>query len=165
MKSGKFKVVVFGAYNAGKSTFIRSLDPESRHIDVPSESGTTTVAFDFGRVRIGDRLVYIFGTPGQERFEFVRRLLAKGMDAAVIVVDSTAEADAMTISLHRWLVGTGVPLAIILNKCDKSGVSPERFSDHLTGGPIFSVSALKGENVQDAFTTFIKSLPLCAGVR
>lgn len=162
MSSGKFKVVVFGAYNAGKSTFIRSLDPESRHIDVPSENGTTTVAFDFGRVRIGDRLVYIFGTPGQERFEFVRKLLAKGMDAAVIVVDATAETDAMTIALHRWLVGTGVPLAIILNKCDKRGVSAERFSDHLTGGPIFSVSALNGENVQDAFTTFIKSIPSCA---
>lgn len=92
MAEGRLKIVVFGSFNAGKSSFIQALDPpRSRHIEASSEEGPpTTVAFDFGRLTVRDKAVFLFGTPGgQERFEFVRQIISRGgMDGAIIVVDA-----------------------------------------------------------------------------
>ncbi|MDI6718787.1 MAG: 50S ribosome-binding GTPase [Methanomicrobiales archaeon] len=158
MGEEKCKVVVFGAYNAGKSTFIRSLDPFSRHIEVKSDGGTTTVALDFGRVRMGQRVVYLFGTPGQERFEFARQILSRGMHGAVMVVDTTRDLDALTERQHRWLQESGIPYAIMLNKCDHPGSTPERFRSRFYRAPIYAVSALRPETVSDAFEAFVKEV-------
>src|SRR5512136_3436530 len=98
----KIKIVVFGAYNAGKSSFIRALDPFSRHIEAENADGSTTVAMDFGRVRIGELSIFLFGTPGQERFEFARKVLSRGMDGAIIIVDATREPDRITLDLFQW---------------------------------------------------------------
>ncbi len=165
MGEAKCKVVVFGAYNAGKSTFIRSLDPSSRHIEVKSEGGTTTVALDFGRVRVGQRFVYLFGTPGQERFEFARQILSRGMHGAVMVVDSTRDLDALTERQHHWLQESGIPYAIMLTKCDQPGSTPERFKGCFSPAPIYAISALCRETVSHAFGEFIKEIPTSAPIQ
>ncbi len=111
MAEGRLKIVVFGSFNAGKSSFIQALDPKSRHIEAASNEGPTTVAFDFGRLTVRDRAVYLFGTPGQERFEFVRQVLSRGMDGAIIMVDATkgsatvlmrCPTPSAAISTGRW---------------------------------------------------------------
>jgi len=65
MAGGKLKIVVFGSYNAGKSTLIETIDPSSRHIEAHTNEGDTTIALDYGRVEIHALHVYLFGTPGQ----------------------------------------------------------------------------------------------------
>ena len=56
----KQKIVIFGAFGSGKTTLIRTIDPESTHIEANCAGGTTTVALDFGRVELdGRQLPYL----------------------------------------------------------------------------------------------------------
>jgi uncharacterized protein len=88
------KVVVTGPYDAGKSTFIRTISEitvlSTERAVSGDESATTTVAMDFGRITVGtDLALYLFGTPGQQRFEFMWDILAEGMLGFVLMVDAT----------------------------------------------------------------------------
>lgn len=158
MAHGKFKLCVFGPYNAGKSSLIQALDHDARHVEARGEGGSTTVALDYGKVQVGQDMVYLFGTPGQERFEFVRQILARGMDGAIIVVDSTADPDPMIRHLSDWLVAQKVPYAVMLNKCDLPGSSPSRFAHEIRDASVHLVSAKSGENVHEALSLFIQGL-------
>jgi hypothetical protein len=81
------KMVVTGPFNAGKTEFIRSvseIDVVSTERKISTEADrvkeTTTVAMDFGRITVDDDLVlYLFGTPGQRRFDFMWEILSEGM--------------------------------------------------------------------------------------
>jgi small GTP-binding protein len=158
MSENKLKIVVFGSYNAGKSTFVQSIDPGSRHVEARTEAGSTTVALDFGRIMVGDTKVYLFGTPGQEHFEFVRRIIARGMDGAIIVVDSTCDIDEMTYYYCEWLSGQDVPFVIMLNKCDSPDSNPDRFKDFIFDGIAHHISALTGENVYASLEAFVRRI-------
>ena len=93
-----FKIVVTGPFNAGKTQFIRTIS----EIDVVStEKGisevseqikkSTTVAMDFGKISIDEDIaLYLFGTPGQRRFDFMWEILSEGMLGMVVVVDSNS---------------------------------------------------------------------------
>jgi signal recognition particle receptor subunit beta len=91
------KMVVTGPFNAGKTQFIRTvseIDVVSTERDVSSEAekikATTTVAMDFGRISVDESLVlYLFGTPGQKRFDFMWEILSEGMLGFIVLVDST----------------------------------------------------------------------------
>ncbi|WP_292518562.1 GTP-binding protein [Methanoculleus sp.] len=158
MAEGRLKIVVFGSFNAGKSSLIQALDPRSRHIEAPSSEGPTTVAFDFGRLQVRGQAVYLFGAPGQERFEFVRQILSRGMDGAIVVVDATTGVDAMTWHLYLQLKALGVPLALMANKCDCPGATPESISRDLPGETVHPISARNGENVHAALDAFVATL-------
>jgi uncharacterized protein len=158
MAEGRLKIVVFGSFNAGKSTFIQALDPRARHIEANTEGGMTTVAFDYGRVQLHGQQVYLFGSPGQERYEFVRRILARGMNGAIIVVDATEGIDDMTRTLYAWLKELQVPIAIMLNKCDNASATPDVTRECPKGVIVHAISARTGENVQTAMGDFIASI-------
>ena len=154
----KIKIVVFGAYNAGKSTFIRSLDPFSRHIEAETGDGSTTVAMDFGRVRVGDLSIFLFGTPGQERFEFARKILSRGMDGAIVIVDSTRDMDDITLALFQWLRTRGIPVAVMANKCDCEGALPDHVKAKAHGFPVHAISARTGMNVEPSLRAFLTDI-------
>ncbi|MFY9195379.1 MAG: GTP-binding protein [Methanoculleus sp.] len=159
MVEGRLKIVVFGSFNAGKSTFIQALDPRSRHIEAASKEGaTTTVALDFGRLKVRGRAVYLFGTPGQERFKFVRQILARGMDGAIIVVDATRGVDAMTWHLYDQVKALDVPMALMANKCDCPDADPEAITRSVPGEAVHLISAQNGENVYEALEAFVATL-------
>ncbi len=90
------KMVVTGPFNSGKTAFIQSvseIDVVSTERRISSEEErikeTTTVAMDFGRITVDDELVlYLFGTPGQKRFDFMWEILSEGMLGFVVMVDS-----------------------------------------------------------------------------
>jgi signal recognition particle receptor subunit beta len=73
------------------------LTETGRHVDVldgVERKSTTTVALDFGRITIRKNLVvYLFGTPGQERFWFMWDELARGALGAVVLADTRRLAD------------------------------------------------------------------------
>ena len=91
------KIVVTGPFNAGKTQFIRSISEidvvnTERKITSKAEQvkAQTTVAMDFGRITVDDDLIlYLFGTPGQRRFDFMWEILSEGMLGFVVMVDST----------------------------------------------------------------------------
>src|SRR3954463_15952017 len=90
------KIVVTGPFSAGKTTLIRTiseitvLSTERGITDqTRSRKNETTVAMDFGRITIDRELVlYLFGTPGQERFDFMWEILGEGMLGYVLLLDA-----------------------------------------------------------------------------
>ncbi len=91
------KMVVTGPFNAGKTEFIQTvseIDVVSTERKISTEAErikeATTVAMDFGRITVDDELVlYLFGTPGQKRFDFMWEILSEGMLGFIVMVDST----------------------------------------------------------------------------
>lgn len=90
------KMVITGPFSAGKTEFIRSIseiDVVSTERKISSDAErlkeTTTVAMDFGRITVDDDLVlYLFGTPGQRRFDFMWEILSEGMLGFIVLIDS-----------------------------------------------------------------------------
>src|SRR5438874_7313007 len=90
------KIVVTGPFAAGKSTLIRTISEItvlSTEKDITDETkarkSETTVAMDFGRITIDkDLVLYLFGTPGQDRFDFMWEILGEGMLGYVLLLDA-----------------------------------------------------------------------------
>lgn len=85
------KIVISGPVGAGKTTFIRTLSqtPVVNTDEASSEAigkSHTTVALDFGQIDLGDCVVHIFGTPGQERFDFMWDELSRGALGLLLLV-------------------------------------------------------------------------------
>jgi signal recognition particle receptor subunit beta len=89
------KIVVTGPFSAGKTEFIGAISEievvsTERRITDGSKSvkEQTTVAMDFGRITVDEDLVlYLFGTPGQRRFDFMWEILSEGMLGFIVLVD------------------------------------------------------------------------------
>ncbi len=104
-----FKILIAGGFGAGKTTLVsaisevRPLRTEEaltsvsvHHDDLEGVENktTTTVAMDFGRITLsGRRVLYLFGTPGQERFWFMWDDLSYGALGAVVLADTRRLAD------------------------------------------------------------------------
>ena len=153
------KIVVFGAFGAGKTTLVKTLDPESSHVEADCAGGTTTVALDFGRVLMEGNHIHIFGTPGQERFEFAREILGKGMDGAILLIDATSPVDDFIHHLYDSLSSAGIPFVIFLNKCDTIGARPDLIEKVLNAAVIKKVSAKDRQQSLEALCSFAQSLP------
>lgn len=154
----RLKIVVFGSFGAGKSTLIKTLDPVSKHIEANCAGGTTTVALDFGRLQEDGCHIHIYGTPGQERFEFAREIIATGMDGAVLLVDATSPMDEFTRHLSDSLHSANVPFMVFLNKCDQPGANPDAFRDLFGSSPVKKVSAKDRRQCKPEFLAFARTL-------
>jgi small GTP-binding protein len=122
------KMVVTGPFNAGKTAFIQSVSEidvvaTERKITTEAEKvkETTTVAMDFGRITVDDDLVlYLFGTPGQKRFDFMWEILSEGMLGFIVMIDSTRPEtfrEARSI-LQTFRAYAPTPYVVAANKQD-----------------------------------------------
>ncbi|MCQ4079856.1 ATP/GTP-binding protein [Streptomyces sp. RB6PN25] len=126
------KIMVAGGFGAGKTTLvgsvseIRPLRTEERlteagrpvdSLDGVEDKATTTVAMDFDRITIHEDLaLYLFGTPGQDRFWFMWDELAQGALGAVVLADTRRLRDcfpAVDYFEHR-----GIPFIVAVNCFD-----------------------------------------------
>ena len=133
----KLKILVTGPFASGKTTFINTIseievvktDEITSREEEHMVKDHTTVAMDFGRITIDDsNILYLFGTPGQPRFDFMWDILCKGALGVVVLVDSTAgekikEARPFIDYFNTHL---GVPYVVAANKQDLPGAwAPE----------------------------------------
>ena len=123
------KIVISGGFGVGKTTFVGSaseiaplrteevLTAPSTGVDDLSatpDKSTTTVAMDFGRISLQQHLVlYLFGTPGQQRFWFMWDDLVHGAIGAVVLVDTRRLIDSFPVI--DYFERTGIPFIIGVN--------------------------------------------------
>lgn len=175
------KIVITGSYASGKTQFIRSIsdiDPVDTDFNTTLNEERalkthTTVALDFGTIAIHDKLtLYLFGTPGQERFDYMWDHLAMGCLGYVVVVDSCRPGHfGETRNLiTRFAEITDAPFVVAANKQDDPTALPPFYVRRRLGlpdtVPVLPCIATERESVKNVLLTLLRyvvaSLPSSA---
>ncbi|MET9711760.1 ATP/GTP-binding protein [Nocardiopsis alba] len=167
------KIIVAGGFGAGKTTLVGAVSeitPLSTE-EVMTEASygvddlggvenktTTTVALDFGRITINDDIVlYLFGTPGQDRFWFMWDELVEGALGAVVLAD-TRRLDTCFHAVD-FFEQRGVPFVVAVNRFD--GSTPYRAEevrealDLPDGVPVLVADARERESAKEVLVSLV----------
>ena len=124
MRKKEIKIVVLGSYNSGKTTTLENICQKKAKI----EYNGTTIALDYGNTIIEGEKIHIFGSPGQERFEFMREILSQGLDGAIVVIDSSKGISNVDETILTKLNIKDVPYVLFANKQD---IKPNIIEHHI----------------------------------
>jgi hypothetical protein len=143
------KIVVFGALNAGKTTFLERVSKKELSVKGSYEDMTTSL--DFTQLDYNGETLHLFTTPGHRRFDFMWEVLANGMQGAILLVDSTVGITEVDREIKGLIEDKGVPYVVAVNKSDLANLSPESVREELgisPGVPVIPSSAIDGDGVE-----------------
>ncbi|WNC43979.1 ATP/GTP-binding protein [Thermosynechococcus sp. GLH187] len=168
------RIVITGPVGAGKSTFIRTIseievvDTDRKATDeIAAFKEKTTVAMDFGRLQFGPNVaLHLYGTPGQERFDFMWDILIHKAHAFILLVSSHRPQDfraarrILAFMRHR----TKIPMLVGLSHADNPNAWPAEeiaialgyLSPHRRP-PMVPVNALDQSSVAAAMMALIQA--------
>ncbi|MCY7343743.1 MAG: ATP/GTP-binding protein [Pseudonocardia sp.] len=164
------KIVVAGGFGVGKTTLVRALSEippllteetmtnASVGVDdtraVPDKR-TTTVAMDFGRITVDDALIlYLFGTPGQDRFWFMWDELARGSVGGVVLVDLRRIDDCFPAV--DYFENRRMPFVVAVNGFPGAdGVARETVRDALALSPDTPVIRMDARSMDSCLATLV----------
>lgn len=153
------KILVTGPFDAGKSTFVHSLSTRAVSVDRLG----TTIALDHGHIDHKGFSADIFGTPGQERFDPIIKMISGEAMGIFLVVDSTTPKDFVRAKQMLEITkGYGLPYVIIANKQDIPGAMPvDDIRSHFNipeDVPITPAIATEKKGVFEAFELLVEKI-------
>ncbi len=153
------KILVTGPFDAGKSTFVHSLSTRAVSVDRLG----TTIALDHGHIDHKGFSADIFGTPGQERFDPIIKMISGEAMGIFLIVDSTTPKDFVRAKQMLEITkGYGLPYVIIANKQDIPGAMPvDDIRSHFNipeDVPITPAVATEKKGVFEAFELLVEKI-------
>jgi len=151
------KILVTGAYNSGKSSFVHSASTRAVSVDRVG----TTIALDHGHVEYSGFSVDLFGTPGQERFDPILELLGGESLGVIALVDSTNPQSLTRVkAMLERSKSAGLPVVVAANKADLEGaMNSDEIREKMslpTEIPIVQVTAEDLSKVREGEPTKLK---------
>jgi small GTP-binding protein len=153
------KILVTGPFDSGKSTFVHALSTRAISVDRLG----TTIAMDHGHVDYKGFSADIFGTPGQERFDPIIKLLSGESMGVFLIVDSTNPTDFIRAKQMLEITKSyGLPYVVVANKQDLPGaLTPEEIRAQFNlpaDVPIVPAVAKDKKGVFEAFEVLIDKI-------
>ena len=174
----QYKIVFGGTMGAGKSRAIKALSEievlstEALNTDLEShEKMLTTVGIDYGEITLDDGVkVGLYGTPGQERFEFIWAVICKGAIGTIVMIDHATENPLIDLEQYvQAFQPFGNNIVIAVTHIDRK---PERtlsiYRDWLKtrelNYPLFFVDARQKDDVLLLVETLIANIEVDYGL-
>ncbi|MEO1432846.1 MAG: ATP/GTP-binding protein [Cyanobacteria bacterium J06632_19] len=169
------RIVVTGGVGAGKTTFIRTIseidvvDTDKRATDELAElKEKTTVALDFGKLTITDnQSLHLYGTPGQDRFDFMWDILIQKAQAFILLIDAHRpnQFRQSRKMLNYMNQNASIPQLIGITHTDCAGAWEIEdialalgFEDEADSTPIIAVNANERQSVFQALIAIVEQL-------
>lgn len=170
------KIIVTGSVGAGKTTTIQTISDvavvqtEAKASDeIKEKKARTTVAMDFGVINLDDgQKIHIYGTPGQERFNFMWDILAKGSIGLIILVDAESKTAVDDLNFFMKQFSSMIEnttVAIGLNKTGPETISLAELRQQMTPEqmryPLFEIDARSKTDVSMLIEALLYTINPC----
>lgn len=164
MKTPDNKIIFTGPVGAGKTTAISAISDsppittDATASDMTlNRKGHTTVALDYGSIKLDEETkVHLYGTPGQERFDFMWEILTNGGMGLVLLLDNTRPTPEKDLEFFLGAFSEllkDAPIVIGVTKMDEQPEPSVEHYQNLLGeksifAPVFEVDARRKEDVK-----------------
>jgi len=141
------KILITGPFHSGKSSTVHALSEKAVSVDRLG----TTIALDHGYIEKKGIVCDIFGTPGQERFDWILKILSRDTWGVILVVDSTRpETFKRAKEMLKEVKGYEIPFVIFANKQDLgNAIKLEEIKKRLGLPDVVGTSATKNEGLEE----------------
>jgi signal recognition particle receptor subunit beta len=171
---GQHKIIFTGPVGAGKTTAIASISDikpisteQAATDETKNKKELTTVAMDYGKMRLdNNETIHLYGTPGQERFHFMWKLLCEGGIGLIIIIDHNnpdpvADLHLFLDSFNDFINQTAVAIGItrlVNSSHDDLNQYQEKVNEFHISAPIFEIDARKHDDVMMLVQALLYSL-------